>query len=100
MGKEIHWSFPTQECDLEPGEVHVWAADLDVPSKDFEQLAESLSTREIERAARFHFERDRKRFVVGRGLMPTLLSRHFESGTSRSASGYYPQGKPSVVPAA
>lgn len=99
MGKEIHWSFPTQECDLEPGEVHVWAADLDVPSKDFEQFAESLSTREIERAARFHFERDRKRFVAGRGLMRTLLSRYLQIEPSGIEFRYNAQGKPSVVTA-
>ena len=61
---------------IDNGEVHVWRARLDRAPGDVERLAALLSADELDRAARFKFERDRGRYVVGRGLLRTLLARY------------------------
>ncbi|HEX5035642.1 MAG TPA: 4'-phosphopantetheinyl transferase, partial [bacterium] len=57
-------------------EVHLWKANLDQPSARVDNLLRILSREERERADRFHLERDRNRFVVGRGLLRKILGRY------------------------
>jgi 4'-phosphopantetheinyl transferase len=57
-------------------EVHVWRASLDQPPPVVDRLAGLLASDEAQRAARFRFARDRDRYIVGRGLLRTLLSRY------------------------
>jgi 4'-phosphopantetheinyl transferase len=61
---------------LKAGELHVWRASLDGGSDRPETLAGLLTPDERARAGRFRFERDRSRYVVGRGLLRVLLSRY------------------------
>jgi 4'-phosphopantetheinyl transferase len=84
---------PALEADrLGPDEVHVWSADLDrLPGA---LLREPLSTDERERGRRFHFERDRRRFVTARGLLRRLLGHYLGLDPSRLRFGYGPRGKP------
>ncbi len=76
-------------------EVHVWRVDLDgVPEG---AVASSLSADERERAGRFRFERDRRRFVVARGVLRRLLGRYLDREPARVRFGYGPRGKPFVA---
>ena len=54
---------------LGPQGVHVWSVDLDVPPERLAALESSLAEPERERAARFHFRRDRERFAAARGSL-------------------------------
>src|SRR5918994_193732 len=80
------------------GAADVWVAGLEPPDAVRETLGEILSVAERERAARFVFERDRRRFVAARAFLRLILSR--ELGTPRAAleseSGRH--GKPSPPP--
>jgi 4'-phosphopantetheinyl transferase len=73
--------------------VDVWFAWLE---GSLETAAPFLSDDELERAARFHFDRDRNRFAVGRALLRQLLAEYtgFPAETIRFAYG--PFGKPSL----
>jgi len=84
---------PAREVErLGLDEVHVWSADLDrLPEA---VLGEPLSADERERGRRFHFERDRRRFVTARGLLRRLLGRYLGLDPSRLRFGYGPRGKP------
>ena len=73
-------------------EVHVWSADLDRIPEGL--LREPLSADEQERGRRFHFERDRRRFVATRGLLRRLLGRYLGLDPCRLRFGYGPRGKP------
>lgn len=53
-------------------EVHVWKVDLSAPVAD----VRLLSRDEHERAARFHFERDRQHFTAARSALRIVLSRY------------------------
>jgi 4'-phosphopantetheinyl transferase len=77
------------------GEVHVWSVDLDGVAEA--EVASSLSADERERAGRFRFERDRRRFVVARGLLRRLVGRYLDREPASVRFGYGPRGKPSVA---
>ena len=53
---------------------HVWLAPLDVPAATVERLWALLSPAERARAARFHAETHRRRFVVRRARLRELLA--------------------------
>ena len=72
--------------------VHVYAADLDSADADSDLLSED----ELERAGRFRFERDRRRFVAGRSALRRLLARYIEAAPADIAFEYGPYGKPDV----
>jgi 4'-phosphopantetheinyl transferase len=79
---------------IRPDELHVWQARLD-PSRDqVARLRASLSPDERKRAARFRFDRDRDRYVVGRGLLRRLLSSYVGIGAAELSFVYGPYGKP------
>ena len=84
---------------LHGDDVHVWLACLDSSFRSLPQLGDSLSLDERRRAARFHFERDRRRFVAGRGVLRAILGEYLETEPKQIAFGYGPNGKPSLAPA-
>jgi 4'-phosphopantetheinyl transferase len=73
-------------------DVHVVAVDLDVEPGDERCLSED----ELERAAGFHFERDRRRFVAGRSLLRERLAQYLDATPAELAFAYGPHGKPSL----
>jgi 4'-phosphopantetheinyl transferase len=78
-------------------DVHVWCAFLDQPAARAQQLAQTLSADERMRAERFYFERDRKRFIVGRGLLRTILGCYLGIAPNRLQFCYGPRGKPDLA---
>ncbi len=84
--------FPRPQINLSSSEVHVWLAPLD--QLHVSQLAQTLSEEELARAGRFHFRRDRERFIACRSLLRTILSRYLcvEPHQLRICYGTY--GKP------
>jgi 4'-phosphopantetheinyl transferase len=79
-----------------PGEVHLWQEALDRREEELERLREALSEEELRRAGRYHFERDRVRFVAGRGLLRRLLGRYLGVAPARVEIRTGPHGKPAV----
>lgn len=61
---------------LKPGEVHLWAGDLDLPTEHVIRGYELLTGNEKLQANRYRFERDRNRFVIARSLMHRLLGEY------------------------
>jgi len=63
---------------LTPAEIHVWLAFYDEISEDSLLAAyrELLSAAEKEQETRFYFARDRRRYLVTRALVRTVLSRY------------------------
>jgi 4'-phosphopantetheinyl transferase len=87
---------PAARIPLPAGEIHVWVADLDQLAPEVRRLASALSADEAARAARFHFERDRKRFVVGRGFLREVLAGYCGVDPGRLEFEYSAHGKPSL----
>jgi 4'-phosphopantetheinyl transferase len=79
---------------LPADEVHVWHAHLDAPASALAALERVLAADERARAARFRFDRDRSRYIVGRGLLRVLLSGYTAREPERIAFAYGENGKP------
>lgn len=85
--------------DVRPSleEVHVWRTSLDRDGAEVERLWAALAPDERERAQRFHFERDRRRFVVARGVLREILGRCLGLAPARIRFAYNKYGKPSLL---
>lgn len=82
---------------LGSGEFAIWRADLDAPSApEVQRLGQLLSADELDRARQFHFERDRRRFVVGRGILRVLLGHYAAVEPREMAFAYGANGKPKL----
>jgi 4'-phosphopantetheinyl transferase len=77
--------------------VEVWHADLDAAVAALHELAATLSDDEHARAARFVFERDRRRFVASRGLLRHILGRRLGMEPSSVRLEYGERGKPMLA---
>lgn len=93
-----HWPA-APDWRLARGQIHLWCADLDRPASERARFEGFLSQAERERAARFRFERDRRRFVVRRGLLRQLLGAYLETDPARVGIGSGAYGKPELVEA-
>src|SRR5688572_17022812 len=79
---------------LADDEIHVWSAQLEDPDCDVSRFYEALTNDERDRAARFHFERHRRRFIVGRGILRTLLACYLGVRACDIRFEYTAKGKP------
>jgi 4'-phosphopantetheinyl transferase len=91
------WDPPPADPTLPEGEVHVWRASLDLPREQAQALDLTLSAGERERAARFQFEADRRRFTVGRGLLRAILGRYLRIAPSDVQFSVGQHGKPALA---
>lgn len=82
-----------------PGEdeVHVWKADLALPSLEVARLAGLLDEAEARRASRFRFERDRAAFTAARAILRTLVGRYLGRRAEDVRFSYGSEGKPSLA---
>lgn len=80
--------------ELAANEIHVWYASLNKPVLQYYCL---LSTDERRRAERFHFEEDKKRFIVRRGILRTILGHYLNVESGRLQFCYGKNGKPALA---
>jgi 4'-phosphopantetheinyl transferase len=78
---------------FEADEVQLWLVDLEGPAPYRDVLADD----ERERAARFHFERDRRRFIAARTALREVLGRYLQRDPAALAFAYAERGKPSLT---
>ena len=91
------WRPSPAELTLLSAEVHIWRACLDPSASWVERLQRNLSPDELQRAARFHFPRDRRRFTVARGVLRDILSRYLGVPPSELRFRYSSYGKPALA---
>jgi 4'-phosphopantetheinyl transferase len=82
---------------LAAGEVRVWRVELDAEVPAVADYLGDLSADERERAGRFHFERDRCRFVIARGVLRRLLAEALGRAPREVAFRYGRHGKPELA---
>ena len=78
---------------LEP-EIHVWWLSLESEPPAVERSFRLLSTEEQARADRFHFPRDRRRFVLARASLRMLLGDYTGEAPARVSLQISSSGKP------
>lgn len=91
------WTDPPRDLVLSSVETHVYAFDLDVPAVRVAELTSLLSKDERNRAARFKFDKHRRRYIACRGTLRTILGRYLGLEPLRLEFAYGPQGKPALT---
>ena len=96
MSKSATWSQSPASLSLSSAEVHVWRVDLEQPEHVVQRFRATLEDHETHRADRFHFERDRRAFAVGRGFLRQVLGRYLGMKPEALRFAYGPYGKPAL----
>jgi 4'-phosphopantetheinyl transferase len=77
-------------------EIEVWHSRNSLSSAEAERLGTVLSPDELERAARFRFEVDRKTYITARGGLRYLLEQYLSIPAARIRFKYSGYGKPNL----
>src|SRR5262250_3993569 len=85
-------AFPALTADV----VHVWRIALAISDSELARRAGVLTVDELARAARFHFERDRQRWIATRGAVRWLLAEYAGVAPTSVRFSLRPHGKPAL----
>ena len=77
------------------GLIRVWRVSLD--ALPWQRCEDVLSPDESERARRYQFDNDRRRFTVTRTVLRFLLSNYLKTKPERVVFNYGKHGKPSLA---
>ena len=72
------WTPPTSPTVLLSGEIHAWRIDLPDFTGAEPQLRQLLSGDELQRADKYHFEKDRSNFIIRRGVLRMILGSYLD----------------------
>lgn len=86
-----------RQLDLGDYDVHVWHIPLDQATRDLWRLEQLLSSDERMRLAKFHFHRDRQRFIKVHGMLRSLLAEYRGSLPEALRFGRNQYGKPTLL---
>jgi len=79
------------------GTVEVWVVDLCVLDHTLHRVSELLGEDERQRAERFRFPIDRRRFVMARATLREILGRYLQTAPERLEFEYGEYGKPRLA---
>jgi 4'-phosphopantetheinyl transferase len=91
------WQPATHPPPLTTEDVHVWRIALEVSDLLLARLREILADDERRRAERFHFEKDRRHFIAGRGALRVLLAGYLACRPEEVRFAYSNYGKPRLA---
>ena len=91
------WYPPPVPLTLGNNEVHVWCASLDLPASQVQSLQNTLVIEELRRAERYYFQKDRKHFIVARGVLRDILGRYLKIEPGQLRFCHNPYGKPGLA---
>lgn len=83
--------------NLSSREVHIWHIALLQDDATVAECRKILFEDETQRADRFYFERDRRRFTVAHAALRQVLSRYLEVTPGEIKFSIGPKGKPDLV---
>jgi 4'-phosphopantetheinyl transferase len=90
------WPLPPAKLPALERTVHVWAVPLDDARVDLDGGRELLSPDERERAARFHFEQHRRRYLIAHIALHRILSRYLQIDPAQLSFELGSNGKPNL----
>jgi 4'-phosphopantetheinyl transferase len=95
--KFTNWLSPPNHLFLNNNELHIWRAIWDDSFvNSLSHFMELLSNDELNRAKKYHFERDRQKFIFWRGSFKSILSKYVNISAPNIQFNYNSYGKPSL----
>jgi len=88
---------PPNVLILKPNQVDIWRIFIDPKADSVQLTGSTLSADETERAERFHFDRDRHRFIVAHIALRDILSRYLDCEPNEITFSVNPYGKPELT---
>jgi len=95
--QEDSWSHPPSRLKLQSNQVDIWRIPLDLYPASAEWADSTLSADESERAARFHFEKDRHRYILAHACLRDILSRYLHCEPKQIVFSTNNYGKPVLL---
>jgi 4'-phosphopantetheinyl transferase len=89
-GSRGSWRPPPKELSLSENVVHVWRGELASASLRI------LSADERDKAAQFHFDKDRNRYIAARTILRQLIGRYENRPPEQIQFTYNTYGKPAL----
>lgn len=74
--------------------MHIWRIELSDFLNEKQVLLGLLSPGERQRAKKYHFEKDRDRYVIGRGILRRILGSYLDKSAEKLRFTYNRNGKP------
>jgi len=90
------WPQPPAQLPALQSSIHVWAVRLDDASVDLDRAGAVISPDERERAARFKFARDRRRYLIAHVALHEILYRYLPVVPAGLSFDIGANGKPSL----
>ncbi|HKT48952.1 MAG TPA: 4'-phosphopantetheinyl transferase superfamily protein [Candidatus Angelobacter sp.] len=84
--------------ELFPGMIDIWHINIEPPPEKLAASRALLSPDELERAARFHFDIHRNRYIAGRAALRAILAQYLGVSAQAIAFNYGEKGKPALAP--
>jgi len=89
----IHWADLTENAFILNHTVNIWKIDYRAFSEE-KQWLNILNNQEQTRAQKFHYQTDRKRYLVTRALLKLILSKITGNNPAEISFSYNNHGKP------
>ena len=96
MNEPFGWNRGPSLLSMPLEQIHVWRIQLAHEKCDEYMMRLNLNPTELLRADRFHFVRDRLRFMTVRGFLRRLLSEYLQVPSKELEFIYNQYGKPSL----
>jgi 4'-phosphopantetheinyl transferase len=90
------WSPPPGTFVSATDGVDLWLVDLSIPDDQRVAMAQVLSPDEVERAARYRFDKDRRRYEIRRSVLRHILAAYTGIAAADLVFERGPHGKPTL----
>jgi len=91
------WRIPPHELSFPSNRIDIWRVCLESSNLSESDLAGILSPDEDDRASRFHFDEDRKRFARCRVALRIILGHYLDMHPAEIRFRYEKDGKPEIA---
>ena len=90
-------SWPLRIDPIARGSVDVWCVSVQSLERRLEALSALLTPTEIAKAKAYKFERHRRRFCIGRGMLRAMLGEYLGRSPADVALVHGAEGKPALA---
>lgn len=90
------WRTPPDSLHLHSADVHLWRASLNLPASRLLEFRQYLSSSELRKANRFHFQIHRDRYIARHAILRSILGSYLEVPPAKIVIENRCNGKPEL----